>query len=487
MTDLTSKSVHAIKWNVIGTIARFALQLIAQVILSRILGPISFGLFGLGLIVYTFGNFFSSFGFGRQLLQKQIITDADIRFAFTWQVLLGGLATTIIYLSASLIAEYFKSPDLVSVVQWLSFACVINAATAPANNLLGRDLKFKLVAKIQFISYFISYILVGIPLALYGVGVFALVYAWMLQLTLIMVLTYIAHPHSLKPLFWFSEGRDAMNYGGTVFMTNIVNWLLTNIDRVLVGRFLSVHVVGLYTVSYNLATLPNTLLLNGLQTIFLTSGAKTTNDVNKLRQNYKQVISTILVLIVPAFLVLSAISPALMQVLYGAKWVGSGEILAVMFLGVPALIVWGLSTPVLWNMGKKHHEALLQLPIFVLGALALYKYTASGAIVVAWIFVAIAYSRAFVMLYSALKVLDLKVLSLLSSFVRSVLFSLTFYATSIITIFTLKPYQSALLDLIVTSLMALILGLVITLRFSSLLGVDVLKMLGKFHPRFTAK
>lgn len=484
MTDLSRKSVHAIKWNIVGTISRFALQLIAQVILSRILGPTSFGLFGLGMIVYTFGSFFSSFGFGRQLLQKQSISDCDIRFAFTWQVMLGGTATLIIYLSAPLISKYFNSPDLIPVIKWLSFACVVNAATAPANNLLGRDLNFKLVAKIQFISYLISYILVGIPLAFYGIGVFALVYAWMLQLVLILVLTYLAHPHSLKPLFWFSEGRDAMNYGSTVFITNIVNWILSNIDRVLVGRLLSVHVVGLYTVSYNLATLPNNLLLNGLQTIFLASGAKTAGELNKLRQSYLQVLSTILVLILPVFVVLSVLSPALMQVLYGEKWVGSGAILAVLFLGVPALIVWGLSTPVLWNMEKKHHEALLQLPILLVACVVLYKYASQGPVTVAWIFVGIAYTRSAVMLYSAMQVLSLCVSLLIPAVVRGIVFSTLFYAISNLAILAVDSFNSVLIQLAAACFFSLLTGMVITIKFSDWLGTDVLKMLARFHHRF---
>ena len=110
--------VSAVKWSAIGTIARFALQLIAQVILARILGPQNYGLFGIGMVVYTFGNFFSSFGFGRQLLQKQQITDKDIRFAFTWQVCLGTLATLVILISAPWIAAYFNEPKVLPVIQW---------------------------------------------------------------------------------------------------------------------------------------------------------------------------------------------------------------------------------------------------------------------------------------------------------------------------------------------------------------------------------
>ena len=275
-----------------------------------------------------------------------------------------------------------------------------------------------------------------------------------------------------------------MHYGGTVFMTNIVNWLLTNIDRVLVGRYLSVHTVGLYTVSYNLATLPNSLLLNGLQTIFLASGAKAAEDISKLRQSYLQVLSTIFILITPAFVVLSAISPALMQVLYGEKWIGSGDIVAIMFLGVPALIVWGLSTPVLWNMGKKHHEALLQLPILILAAVFLYFFASKGAIIVAWIFVGIANLRGLVMLCSAMRSLNLSIISLSPTLLRSVVFSMIFFTIAHLSLLLGKQMGSTLLELSAASLITAFCAFVIIIRYPNFLGQEVLKMLARFHHRF---
>lgn len=484
MANLSQKSVHAIKWNFVGTIARFALQLISQVILSRILGPKSYGIFGLGMIVYTFGNFFSNFGFGRQLLQMQKINDFDIRFAFTWQVMLGAFATISIYLYAAEIAEYFNSDELVGVIQWLSFACVINAATSPASNLLARELNYKIIARIQFLSYFLGYIAVGIPLAYCGVGVFSLVYAWLLQLIITFFLTYIAHPHTLKPLFWYKDGKDALSYGGTVFISNIVNWILSNIDRIFVGRFLSLHTVGLYTVSYNLATLPNNLLLNGLQTIFLTSGAKTVGQFAKLRESYIQVVSTILVLIVPVFVTLSLISPLLIKLLYGEKWLGAGDILAVMFLAIPAMVCWGLSTPILWNLEKKNQEALMQIPVLFIGGLFLYIFASSGAIVVAWIFVAIAFSRAAVMFFCAALSLNIKFRVFLPSVLRSLLFSLIFYDLTKFSMLLAQSIGSIVFELIVTLIVVSTIGIWIIWHHSDWLGQHPLGMLARFSTRF---
>lgn len=474
--------VHAVKWSAVGTVARFALQLIAQVILARILGPQNYGLFGIGMVVYTFGNFFSSFGFGRQLLQKQVITEEDIRFAFTWQVTMGALATLIILIGSPWIATYFNEPRVLPVIQWLSVACLLNAATAPASNLLQRDLDFKTGAKIQFMAYGIGYFCLGIPLALAGFEVYALVSAWMVQTLIILVATYLARPHSLKPLFWFNDGRDALHYGGTVFVTNIVNWLLTNLDRVVIGRLLSVQSVGFYTASYNLATMPNNLLLNGFQTISLTSGAKVAGDTTKMAEGYQHVLAIIFVLLLPLFVFLAVLSPEIIALLYGPKWVASGEVLAILFLGMPALIIWGLSTPVLWNTGHRNLEFVLQIPILIAGGVLLFAFAHNGLSTVAWIVSVICLLRALVVASAAMRALDIGWLTLGKDLMRGLIISGFFFVIANGGIIATSHWKIPLVTLAVSSVLACVAGLLLLIVFPTFLGVRTQKMLSRLHP-----
>ena len=479
---MTKGITHAVKWNAIGTVARFALQLIAQVILARILGPQNYGLFGIGMVVYTFGNFFSSFGFGRQLLQKQIIKDEDIRFAFTWQVLMGALATLVIMVSSPWIAAYFNEPRVLPVIQWLSVACLLNAATAPANNLLQRDLNFKKVAQIQFVAYGIGYFCLGIPLALAGFEVYALVSAWMVQTLIILVATYLARPHSIKPLFWFNDGLDAAHYGGTVFVTNIVNWLLTNLDRVLIGRLLNVHSVGFYTASYNLATMPNNLMLNGIQTIFLTTGARVSGDTSRLADNYQHVLSTIFVLLVPFFVFLAAISPEIIALLYGSEWIASGKVLSILFFGMPALIIWGLSTPVLWNTGHRHLEFALQIPILVIGGAVLFETAHYGLNAVAWTVSVICLFRAIVVSGAAMRILNISAWEMSADFMRGTILSSFVFVTAKCTVNITSSFNMPIITLAISALFAAVFALLLLFFCPSLFGIRTQKVLLRFFP-----
>ena len=210
MSNLAKEGVRAVKWSAVSTAARFVLQLVAQVVLARILGPENYGVFGIGMVVLTLSNFLSNFGFGWNLLHKKNLTTEDIRFAFTWQLIAGGSSMVALYFSAPFLAEYFREPRVLGVIQWLSLASLMSAATSPASNLLQRDLNFKAVGLIQVGSYAIGYLMVGIPMALAGLGVQSLVAAWLVQTGVALVASYAIRPHSLVPLFHFSGTGKAM-------------------------------------------------------------------------------------------------------------------------------------------------------------------------------------------------------------------------------------------------------------------------------------
>ncbi|GJJ04890.1 hypothetical protein RugamoR64_54280 [Duganella rhizosphaerae] len=383
--ELKRKSVAAVKWAALGTVARFALQLCTQVILARMLGPEVYGLFAMGLVVMTFSNFLADFGFSWGLIQNQEIDERDIRFAFTWQLLTGGLASVLLFVLAPTVAAYFREPAVAPIVRWLSLTCVLNAVTAPASSLLRRQMDFRALNIIQVASYMIGYLAVGIPCAYLGAGVWALVAAWLSQTLAALLLSLARHPHSLRPLFWYAGARAFTQIGGTVFVTNLCNWCLNNLDRIFLGRYLNPHAVGVYNVAYNLANTPNALFLSALQPAFLATGARLQDDMARLRDTYLSVLAVIWIVIGPMFVALALLAPDLIATVYGGRWAASGPIFAILALAMPAYITWGLSTPILWNSGGKHLESMLQLPLLLLMVYALMTLAPQGPVMVATI------------------------------------------------------------------------------------------------------
>lgn len=384
MTGLARTGAKAVKWGTLTTVARFGLQFLAQVILARMLGPEVYGIFGLGMVVLTLATFASNLGLGASLLYREGITEQDIRFAFTWQMLAGSTATVVLWLAAPWIAAFFYEPRAAEVVRWLALTCVIASASAVATTLAQRALKFRQVGLIQVGSYALGYLGVGVPMAWMGYTISALIAAWLVQTTVSTVALLRLQPHAWRPLLRYAGHRASATEGRNLVMTNVVNWLLGNIDRVLIGRLMPAHAVGLYNIAANLALMPSTMLLGTLQPTLTALYGQAKHAPERVQAAYLQSLSLIGVFALPVFIVLAFMAEPLMLLMYGERWAGAGGILAVLFLTVPAYLAQGLGTPLLWALGRGLQEPLAQLPALVLGAVAIYVAAPLGATAIAW-------------------------------------------------------------------------------------------------------
>jgi len=481
-SGLGRSGVAAVKWSALSTVLRFALQLLAQVVLARTLGPDIFGVFAIGMVVLTFASFISGFGFSWSLLQREVLREEDIRFAWTWQLIVGIATMGAVYLMAPWLAEYFKEPRAQVAIEWLSVTCLLSAAAAPATYLLQRDLNFRTAGLIQVGSYAAGYVAVGVPMALLGWGLDALVAAWLVQAAVVLVASYALKPHAVRPLFWYGDAALAVGTGRAVFFTNVVNWLLNNLDRVLIGRLLSAHSLGLYNVAYNLATVPNSLLLGALQPAFLAAGARLQNELERLGRAYFQMLATIFVLVFPVFVFLALVSPDLVRLLYGAKWTDAGLVLGILFMGMPAYVIWGISTPVLWNTGRKYHESALQVPLVLGGALAFYLLAPQGIEMAALVASLLLVLRAAVIGTTVFRALRLKMAELWPHIGRGLLLSAMCAASVIGGQHAVARFDLPLLSLAASTLLALLVPGALVVARPQLLGDQAVTMVIRFFP-----
>lgn len=405
--SLGRPGVRAMRWSVLTGAARLLLQMAAQVALARLLGPQAFGLFAIGMVVLTLAGFVAGFGLSWSLMQRAEIDEQDIRFAWTWQLLAGLLAVLALQALAPVLAGAFKEPAAEWVIRWLSLSCLLQAATAPATCLLTRALNFRALGLIQLGSYLVGYGGVGIGLAWAGLGVHALVAAWLVQAAVALVASLWACRHPMMPLLWYARAGQTLATGQAVFLTNLVNWSLANLDRVLIGRLLGTWSLGLYNVAYNLASVPNSVLLGALQPAFLAAGAQMQGQGSRLAQAYLQMLATLLVVAVPVFGVAALLAQDLVQLLYGVQWRAAGPVLAWLLAFMPALAIWGISTPILWNTGRRQHEWALQLPLIAIGALAIWAVAPWGIEAAASAAALLLLSRALLLVGAALSALHL--------------------------------------------------------------------------------
>ena len=363
---------------------RLVLQVGTQIALARILGPTEYGVFAIGATVIGFSAFFSEIGLAYGLIQKTTVGPQDIRFVFSWQIMLGIAVTAAIFFGSQNLASFFGEPRSALVIQALSVLCLLNALSAPAMNLLKRDLNFKVLQIAQLASYAAGYLLVGMPLALAGAQVWALVAAWLVQAVINGTILYAVTRHPLKPLFWYVDARRQSSYGSTVFVTNLVNWAIGNIDRIIIARAFGSRDIGLYATSYNLLYNPTATLLGIVQPVIFSASSRIADEPTRILHGYKALVAAMALLILPVFVVVAAVPQTFIDTLYGAKWHDAAALCRPLALVMPMFLLFGLTTPLLWTSGRAAKEFQLQLPVALLWVTVCAWAATVSVVLVAW-------------------------------------------------------------------------------------------------------
>lgn len=383
---------------------RMALQIGAQIVLARLLGPQQYGIFAIGAIVITFSAFFSDFGLAYGLIQKAEVSPRDVRFVFTWQIVLGTLVAVLVYSAAGPISRFFGERHAENVVRVLSILCFLNALAAPSLNLLKRQINFKQIQISQLASYIIGYLLVGIPMALAGYQVWALVAAWIVQAGVNLSLLYAATTHSVKPLFWYEDARSQSGYGGAVLATNLVNWVVSNIDRVVVGRMFGSRDIGLYATSYNLFYSPTAAVLGVIQPVFFSASSRMVNEPARIELGYCTLLSFVSWFVLPMAIGVAVFIDPLIVLLYGENWRSASSLCRPIVLAMPLFMVWGFSTPLLWTFGSIGLEFRIQLPLAVTWCAVCFLASTYSVQAVAWSMFGFSVVRCVVVVSTVLRI-----------------------------------------------------------------------------------
>src|SRR4051794_5204541 len=173
--SLTHRAMSGMAWVAWGNGAMAVLKIGVLVVLTRLLSPADFGVVAAALVVVDFSFNFSQLGLGPALVQRAKLEPRHLSTAFFASTGLGLLVGGALWLTAPLIAQFFRMEHLVPVVRVLALSFPIAGVGIVSDSLLSRELRFRVIANRDVFAYALGYGLVGIVLAVLGWGVWALV------------------------------------------------------------------------------------------------------------------------------------------------------------------------------------------------------------------------------------------------------------------------------------------------------------------------
>jgi len=321
MSDsLTQKTFKGFFWQFGGTIFKTFLQLGVLFVLARLISKADFGIVQSALIVVGFSKLVSQMGVGPALVQKHNLTSLHIRAGATLSMILSFLFFIIVFLCSGLLADFFKMPELENVLKVVAILFVIEGITTVSQSLLLRDMKQKVLVKIDFISYLTGYGVVAIVLSYYGFGLWALIIGQLVQSLLKCILSFIKSKHSIKPYWGKAEVKDLLYFGGGFTIARLFNYLATQGDNIVAGRYLGADALGVYSRAYAIMVKPVSLIGDSLDKVLFPAMAARQNQPDRLIEAFINGSKMITFLCLPISIMIIFSSKEIVNVLLGDKW-----------------------------------------------------------------------------------------------------------------------------------------------------------------------
>ncbi|MCD6291178.1 MAG: lipopolysaccharide biosynthesis protein, partial [Anaerolineae bacterium] len=361
-------------WVALSTIASRLVSFLTTLILARLLTPADFGLVALALLAINSLQFFQELGFGAALIYRQEDVEEASYTAFFSIVCMSLLLYTLSALGAPLVARFFDSPGLTSVLRVLALIMVIGSFGQVPYVLLSKELDFRRRAAPDVLSGFGGSVL-AIGLALSGFGVWSLVYGQILESALRTVLVWRFCPWRPRRSFSWSIARDLFGYGKHIVGSRVLIFFITNIDDAFVGKLAGSTALGLYGLAYKISNLPATQITRLINQVMFPAFSRMQNRVDEMRRTYFTAVRTVAWLSAPIAVATVVFAPNFVIGLYGDTW-------APAVLPMQLLAVYGFIRSIAANMGNIFRAGgrpqwLVYIAAWRLATMALLLYPAT--------------------------------------------------------------------------------------------------------------
>ena len=379
-SPLASRVRQGVQWKIASQGTSLILQLATAVVLARLLSPEEFGLAAMVLVFRRLLFLFSDFAFTPALVQRRHLTDKDRSTAFWSSLILGAFATIIGIGIAGWVAAFFGEPSVKPLYIVFSFGFLVLAFGSTQAALLTRELAYRSLELRNIVGTVVG-TAVAIALAWRGYGAWAIIGQMLATMTVSTLLVW--QLSAWRPAFTFSRTslRGLAGFSSQVLGTQIVTAVISNLDNLLVGKFLGATALGAYRLSYNLVIFPLSNLAVPIAQVLFPAFSRMQGDRTRMANAWIRATRVVLAVMCPIFIVLLVGAPTLVPVILGSRWDAAIPVIQILsWLGMLQSLR-GLNTAVLQACGQPGtllRIALLGLPIYAAGFVAGLEWGITG-------------------------------------------------------------------------------------------------------------
>ncbi|MBT9311318.1 lipopolysaccharide biosynthesis protein [Leptothoe kymatousa] len=329
----SDKLVKNIGWLTASQLFIRVIRLASVVVLARVLTAEDYGLIAILFTVTDFANvFIQKGGIAPKLIQAdkaELSSLAETAYWTNWILCCG-----IFLFQCSMaypIALFYQNDKLILPIIIAGLAYLINPFYAVQDALIRRENRLKVGAIASACSAFTQQTTI-LLLVVMGFGVWSI--AISLVLSQFCWLTIYRRNHTWVPAgkFTLYQWRKIFDFSKFPLGIEMLNYLRSNIDYLLIGRFFSVEQLGLYFFAFNAGLGISLTAINMVSNSVFPYLCEARENLTALKKSYRKSLKVCAMMIFPLVLLQSTLAPFYVPIVFGQKWIPAIPILILICL-----------------------------------------------------------------------------------------------------------------------------------------------------------
>ncbi len=316
---MNSKVFSSFIWRFLERWGALGVTVVVGIILARILDPDAYGTIALVTLFTTFLQVFVDSGLGTALIQKKDTDELDFSSVFWFNIAICLFLYLVMFVCAPYIADFYNRPDITSVIRVLSLTLIISGVKNIQQAYVSKNLLFR---KFFFATLggTIGAAIIGIVMALYGFGVWALVAQYLFNNLVDTIILWVTVKWRPKAVFSFERFKTLFSFGWKILLSSIIDTVYNELRSLIIGKYYSSEDLAYYTKGAQFPKMAVTNINASMNSVLLPVLSSKQDDIAAIKAAARRVIRVSSYIIWPLMVGLCFVADKFIIILLTEKW-----------------------------------------------------------------------------------------------------------------------------------------------------------------------
>lgn len=356
--ELKNSTITGVIWRFGERILAQLINFIVSIVLARVLFPEEYGIVAIVTIFITIADSFVTNGLGTSLIQKKKADDKDFSTIFHASIILSFVLYVILFLLAPVIANLYSNNEIALILRIMGLRLPIAAINSIQQAYVSRKMIYKKFFYSTISGAIVSGI-VGVIMALLGLGVWALVAQYLLNAIMGTIVLFIIIDWRPKLEFSFKKFKELFSFGWNVMMAGFIGTIFDQLKGFVIGLKYTATDLAYFNRGEQIPSLIYNNINVAFESVLFSAISKLQDNKESVKQALSKMIKIISFVMIPIMLGIVAISEPLVRLILTEKWIACVPFLQIICFQYCFSIINNINLQALKAIGRS--DVLLKL------------------------------------------------------------------------------------------------------------------------------